>query len=49
MQNSYSIKPAEKKSYYHININGVIVGDFEESELRHLIETFDNAIGPNIR
>ena len=48
MQNSYSIKPTDK-GYYHVNINGVIVGDFEESEVRHLIETFDNAIGPNIK
>jgi len=33
-----------RKEYYMLSIKGVVVGEFELSELRHLIEIIDNAI-----
>jgi hypothetical protein len=38
------IKKAERKDYYIFNINGVKLGEWERSELRHLIQTIDNKI-----
>jgi hypothetical protein len=44
MQNSIEIKEGDKKDYYDLNINGVILGSWERSDLRHLIEVIDNII-----
>jgi len=38
------IKPTEKKDYYKFVINGLKLGEWERSELRHLIEVIDNKI-----
>jgi len=38
-----------KKDHYIVNVNGNLVGLFERSELRHLIEVIDNAIGSGLR
>jgi len=37
-----------EKDYYIITISGVNLGKFERSEVRHLIETFDNIIGSGL-
>ena len=44
MKNTIDIKHADEKSHYHININGVDMGKWETSQVRHLIETLDNFI-----
>ena len=36
------------KYYFSITISGVNLGRFERSEVRHLIETFDNIIGSGL-
>jgi hypothetical protein len=33
-----------RKDYYLLIVNDVSLGEFERSDLRHLIETIDNAI-----
>jgi hypothetical protein len=38
------LKSTERKDYYKFVINGVKLGEWERSELRHLIETIDNKI-----
>ena len=38
------LKPTERKDYFKFSINGVKIGYWERSELRHLIETIDNKI-----
>ena len=37
------ITPLEK-DYYNLTINMILVGRFERSELRHIIEQIDNKI-----
>ena len=44
MYNKISITDNETKDYYDLTINGVILGSWERSDLRHLIETIDNKI-----
>tara|TARA_R110002020_G_scaffold99072_5_gene235369 strand:- start:1323 stop:1457 length:135 start_codon:yes stop_codon:yes gene_type:complete len=44
MKNTIEIKPSENKDHHKISINGVKLGEWERSQLRHLIETIDNAI-----
>ena len=42
--------PAEyKKDHYIVKVNDNLVGIFERSELRYLIEVIDNAIGSGLR
>lgn len=43
MYNTVEVNPI-KKDYYDLRINGVSFGEFERSDLRHIIETIDNAI-----
>jgi hypothetical protein len=38
------VKDTERKDYYKFLINGVNLGEWERSELRHLIEVIDNKI-----
>ncbi len=38
------LKNTDKKDYYKFLINGVNLGEWERSELRHLIEVIDNKI-----
>ena len=38
------LKETERKDYYKFLINGVNLGEWERSELRHLIEVIDNKI-----
>lgn len=38
------VKDSERKDYYKFLINGVNLGEWERSELRHLIEVIDNKI-----
>lgn len=33
-----------RKEHYMLSIKGEVIGEFELSELRHLIEVIDNAI-----
>ena len=33
-----------KKDYYVLSLKGEFLGEFERSELRHIIEQIDNAI-----
>jgi hypothetical protein len=33
-----------RKDYYLLIVNDVSLGEFERSDLRHVIETIDNAI-----
>jgi len=33
-----------RKDYYLLIVNDISLGEFEKSELRHIIETIDNAI-----
>lgn len=42
MENTKCI--AVRKDYYLLIINDISLGEFERSELRHIIETIDNAI-----
>lgn len=44
MNNTTEIKKTDKKDYYNLSINGVVLGEWERSQLRQLIETLDNAI-----
>jgi len=37
------IKPT-KKDHYYLTINKIRLGEFERSDLRHLIEKIDNQI-----
>jgi hypothetical protein len=43
MYNTTELKPT-KKDHYNLVINGVKLGEWERSDLRHLIETIDNKI-----
>ncbi len=38
------VRDTERKDYYKFLINGVNLGEWERSELRHLIEVIDNKI-----
>ena len=38
------VRETERKDYYKFLINGVNLGEWERSELRHLIEVIDNKI-----
>jgi hypothetical protein len=38
------VRDTERKDYYKFLINGVNLGEWERSELRHLIEIIDNKI-----
>jgi hypothetical protein len=38
------VKDSERKDYYKFLINGVNLGEWERSDLRHLIEVIDNKI-----
>ena len=38
------LKNSERKDYYKFLINGVNLGEWERSDLRHLIEVIDNKI-----
>ena len=38
------IRNADKKDYYKFLINGLDLGTWERSDLRHLIEVIDNKI-----
>lgn len=38
------IKESSKKDHYHLTINNMYLGEFERSDLRHLIERIDNKI-----
>ena len=44
MTNSIDISKSDKKDYYNLNINGVILGEWERSQIRDLIEKLDNII-----
>lgn len=44
MNNTTEIKKTDKKDHYNLSINGVVLGEWERSQLRQLIETLDNAI-----
>ncbi len=33
-----------RKDYYLLIVNDISLGEFEKSDLRHIIETIDNAI-----
>tara|TARA_B110000971_G_C19740662_1_gene377376 strand:+ start:119 stop:247 length:129 start_codon:yes stop_codon:yes gene_type:complete len=38
------IKDTDQKDYYNLLIDGLDLGSYERSDLRHLIETIDNKI-----
>ena len=38
------IRKADQKDYFKFLINGLDLGTWERSDLRHLIETIDNKI-----
>lgn len=38
-----------KKDHYVVKVNDNLVGAFERSELRHLIEVIDDAIGSGLK
>lgn len=38
------VRDTERKDYFKFLINGVNLGEWERSELRHLIEVIDNKI-----
>jgi hypothetical protein len=38
------VKKSEQKDHFHFSINGLKLGEWERSDLRHLIETIDNKI-----
>jgi len=42
MENTRCIKV--RKDYYLLIINDVTLGEFEKSQLRHILEVIDNAI-----
>ena len=42
MENTKCIKV--RKDYYLLIINDVTLGEFEKSQLRHILEVIDNAI-----
>ena len=42
MENTKCI--AVRKDYYLLIVNDISLGEFERSELRHIIEVIDNAI-----
>jgi len=44
MQNNIQITENDAKDYYDLNINGVVLGAWERSDLRHLIQEIDNII-----
>ena len=44
MTNSIEINKSDRKDHYNLNINGVILGEWERSQVRALIEKLDNAI-----
>jgi hypothetical protein len=38
------VKESEQKDHFHFSINGLKLGEWERSDLRHLIEVIDNKI-----
>ena len=44
MTNSIEITKSEKKDHWNLNINGVILGEWERSQIRDLIGILDNEI-----
>tara|TARA_B100000497_G_scaffold10023_1_gene11083 strand:- start:4578 stop:4712 length:135 start_codon:yes stop_codon:yes gene_type:complete len=38
------VKESEQKDHFYFSINGLKLGEWERSDLRHLIETIDNKI-----
>jgi len=38
------LKKTHRNDYFSLEINDVVIGIFERSQLRHLIEKVDNAI-----
>ncbi len=42
MENTKCI--AVRKDYYLLIVNDISLGEFEKSELRHILEVIDNAI-----
>ena len=44
MYNKIEIKENDAKDYYDLTINGTILGTWERSDLRHLIQEIDNVI-----
>ena len=44
MYNKIEIKENDAKDYYDLSINGVTLGSWERSDLRHLIQEIDNVI-----
>lgn len=43
-QNSTLTIMETKKDHYAVSLKGTFLGEFERSELRHIIEQIDNAI-----
>jgi|TARA_R110000803_G_scaffold54072_1_gene110636 hypothetical protein len=44
MQNTTEVKPSGKKDHFNLSINGVVLGEWEISDLRHHIEIIDTTI-----
>ena len=44
MYNTIKITENDTKDYYDLSINGVKLGTWERSDLRHLIQEIDNKI-----
>ena len=44
-----TIKPSTDKDYFILHIDYKLVGKFERSQLRHIIEIIDNGIGSGLR
>lgn len=44
MNISAELKPTETSNYYEMTINGLKLGTWERSQIRQLIEDFDNVI-----
>ena len=44
MTNSIEITKSDKKDHWNLNINGVILGEWERSQIRDLIGILDNEI-----
>ena len=44
MTNSIEVKDSKKKDHKFIFINGVSQGEWERSQIRHLIEVLDKSI-----
>lgn len=44
MHNTIELKDTERKDFYKLVINGVNLGEWEHSDLRHLLTVVDNKI-----